>query len=138
MISSGRDFMSAQYKVLVVEDLVLAQRIALMVLKNINCDAVAASNGKIAIEMVAKQRFDLILMDLGLPDTDGVTLTMKMRAMGGWLANVPIVALTAHSDQLIRNKAGEAGIDGFYVKPMTMRVGKDIITQYLNLDLCVS
>ena len=130
--------MSAQYKVLVVEDLVLAQRIALMVLKNINCDAVAASNGKIAIEMVAKQRFDLILMDLGLPDTDGVTLTMKMRAMGGWLANVPIVALTAHSDQLIRNKAGEAGIDGFYVKPMTMRVGKDIITQYLNLDLCVS
>lgn len=130
--------MSAQYRVLVVEDLVLAQRIALMVLKNINCDAVAASNGKVAIEMVANQKFDLILMDLGLPDTDGIALTLKLRSLGGWLASVPIVALTAHSDQMIKNKASEVGIDGFYVKPMTMKVGKDIITQYLNLELCVS
>ena len=130
--------MTAQYRVLIVEDLVLAQRIALMVLKNINCDATAAASGEDAMKLIANHEFDLILMDLGLPDTDGIALTRKMRSAGGWLEKVPIVALTAHSDQQIRSQAQNAGIDGFYVKPMTMKVGKDIIRQFLNLHLCVS
>mgnify|MGYP001430871525 CR=1 FL=1 len=130
--------MTAHYKVLVVEDLVLAQRIAVMVLKNIQCDAIAASTGQVAMDIVAKEEFDLILMDLGLPDTDGIALTRKMRSQGGWLTSVPIIALTAHSDQQIKNQANNAGIDGFYVKPMTMKVGKDIIRQYLNLHQMVN
>ena len=128
--------MSGQFKVLVVEDLLLAQKIAKMVLNNIRCDAESASNGCEAIDVVKKNQFDLILMDLGLPDTDGITLTKQMRQMGGWLSEVPIVALTAHSDQHIRAQAEEAGIDGFFVKPMTMKVGTEIKRAFLEHATC--
>ncbi len=130
--------MTGQYKVLVVEDLLLAQKIAMMVLNNIRCDAQSASNGIEAIEAVKREKFDLILMDLGLPDTDGITLTRKMREFGGWLSDVPIVALTAHSDKQIRNQAQDAGINGFFVKPMTMKVGTEIKKEFLEQAICAS
>lgn len=114
-------------QVLVVEDVMIAQKIAAIILGQYGCAVVTANNGEKALEAVEKQEFDFILMDLGLPDTDGITLTQAMRAKGDWLTDVPIVAMTAHTDESFKNAATDAGITDFYIKPMTGAIAKKIL-----------
>lgn len=114
-------------QVLVVEDVMIAQKIAAIILGQYGCAVVTANNGQKALEAIDKQEFDFILMDLGLPDTDGITLTQTMRSRGGWLADIPIVAMTAHTDESFKGAASEAGITDFYIKPMTTAIAKKIL-----------
>lgn len=114
-------------QILVVEDVMIAQKIASIIFGQYGCAVVTANSGRSALEAVTNQKFDFILMDLGLPDTDGVTLTTDLRAQGGWLKEVPIVAMTAHTDSSFKGAASSAGITDFYIKPMTLAIAKEIL-----------
>ena len=118
-------------QVLVVEDVMIAQKIAAIILGQFGCAVATASNGAQALDTVGNQEFDFILMDLGLPDTDGITLTKTMRKRGGWLETVPIVAMTAHTDMSFKGAAISAGITEFYIKPMTGAVAKKILDEHV-------
>lgn len=118
-------------QVLVVEDVMIAQKIAAIILGQFGCAVATANNGATALEAIEKQEFDFILMDLGLPDTDGITLTKTMREKGGWLMDVPIVAMTAHTDESFKGAAISAGITDFYIKPMTTAVAKKILFSHV-------
>jgi two-component system cell cycle response regulator DivK len=76
-----------------------------------------APNAGQAIEIVKKQRPDLILMDINMPEVDGYTLTARMKMMPS-LIHVPIIAVTANVMRGDREKTLEAGCDGYIQKPV--------------------
>jgi CheY-like chemotaxis protein len=63
--------------------------------------------------------FTALVLDVGLPETDGYSLLKQIRALGGPVARTPALAVTAYSDSQHRQIAGEAGFDGFCSKPIS-------------------
>ncbi|HAX71735.1 MAG TPA: response regulator [Anaerolineales bacterium] len=78
---------------------------------------VEAANAKQAIEKLASEKIDLILMDINMPDMDGYTLTAEIKKMSRFAA-IPIVAVTANVMRGDREKSLEAGCDGYIQKPI--------------------
>ena len=76
-----------------------------------------AINASDALNILKKERPDLILMDINMPDMDGYTLTAKIRAMPGF-ERIPILALTANVMRGDKEKTLEAGCDGYIQKPI--------------------
>jgi CheY-like chemotaxis protein len=105
--------------VLLAEDNAVNQRLALRLLEKQGHTVVVAINGKEAVEAVARERFDLVLMDVQMPELDGLEATALIRAQeqetGG---HVPILALTAHAMKGDRERCLEAGMDGYLSKPI--------------------
>ena len=77
-----------------------------------------AENGLQAVEAIGAQPFDLVLMDLHMPELDGIGATRAIRALGGRAAKVPIVALTADAFAETRQRCLDAGMDEFLTKPV--------------------
>ncbi len=80
-------------------------------------EVLVAVNGNDALAMVAKERPDLVLMDLNLPDIDGWEVTRRLKADPS-TAGIPVIALTAHAMSGDREKALAAGCDEFDTKPV--------------------
>ena len=112
-------------KVLVVEDSKMALKIAVAILSSFNCEIFSAELGADAIELVKKHRFDIIFMDLGLPDMDGLSLSHLIRKMEGDERRTPIVALTAHSEGGLKELGSLEVLDDYLLKPIsTENVGR--------------
>jgi CheY-like chemotaxis protein len=90
----------------------------------------------LAIEAVQKQRFDLVLMDVQMPEMDGLQATAAIRAIeranGG---HVPIIAMTANAMQGDRQQCLQAGMDGYVSKPMHAQELFDAIHSLLGKSL---
>ncbi len=83
-------------RVLVVEDNTMIQRIISYILVQWQVTTHLAANGKIAVEMVSKDSYDLVLMDIMMPELDGYSATRAIRAMeGSYFRNLPIFAFSA-------------------------------------------
>jgi CheY-like chemotaxis protein len=120
-------------KVLLVEDLPLARIPAKLVLSKLNCEVEVAENGMQALELVNKNRYDVILLDIGLPDIDGIAVTLKIRQDPTCInTKTPIIALTAHQEDEYKNKCYEAGVNDFMTKPLTEEKGREIIENYIQ------
>ena len=119
-------------KILLVEDIKVAQTGAILALSELNCEVDVAETGTNALTLAGQNQYDLILMDLGLPDVDGMTLTETLRKMPEHQRGTPIIALTAHSDTNYRNDCYEIGMDGYVVKPLTVDTARDLLTRYVN------
>ncbi|SER81973.1 Signal transduction histidine kinase [Vreelandella subterranea] len=104
---------------LLVEDNAINRKVAVELLAHLGCDVVCAESGHDALAMVAAQRFHLIFMDIQLPDTDGLDITRKLRAQGGWLVEVPIVAMTAGGVEDDRQRCLKAGMNDYITKPLS-------------------
>ncbi len=91
-----------------------------------------AENGKIALALIDKNHYDLILMDIGLPDNDGGEITRRIR-LKQWKRNpsVPIVGLTAHIDAENRRRCLEAGMNAIYTKPLTPEKAAEIAYAFI-------
>ena len=105
-------------RVLVAEDNIVNQRIATRLLQNHGCRADVVANGKEAVEMIANIAYDLVLMDVQMPEMDGFAATREVRRSGGRHAAVPIVAMTANAMQGDREKCLEAGMNDYLSKPV--------------------
>ncbi len=105
-------------KVLLVEDHPINQMLAMKVLKDWNIDVALAENGLIALDMVAKDDYDLILMDISMPEMDGYTATKEIRS-GKHTADkdIPIVAMTASALIGENQKCFKAGMNDYITKP---------------------
>jgi len=110
------------FRVLLVEDNQVNQIVALRILENLGCTPVLAKNGKEALSLLSRGGFDLVLMDVQMPEMDGLTATQHIRmAETGTERHVPIFAMTARAMQGDRDMCLAAGMDGYLSKPINVR-----------------
>ena len=117
-----------QNHILVVDD----NKINLLITKkNVErikgCSCETASNGREALSMVKKKDYDMVLMDINMPDMDGFEVTRHIRLFN---PNIPILALTALNSAEIGRKATMSGMNAIITKPYVFENFRDIIRQY--------
>jgi CheY-like chemotaxis protein len=124
-------------RILLAEDNAVNQRVALSIIQRLGYGVDVANNGREAVEALRQKAYDLVLMDVQMPDMDGLEATRAIRAgehsrddfrHGG---RIPIIAMTAHSMGEHRLQCVDAGMDGFISKP----VRPDILAQELEKRL---
>ena len=104
-------------RVLLVEDDPISQEVVAAMLQNQGHTVVRADSGRQALDVLARQRFDLVLMDVQMPEMSGVELTAALRARESG-ERLPIVALTAHALKGDRERFLQAGMDDYLCKPI--------------------
>ncbi|MEM1181652.1 MAG: ATP-binding protein, partial [Acidobacteriota bacterium] len=105
-------------KLLVVEDDEVNRLVTSAKLESLGAAVETASDGRRALERLATERFDLVLMDCQIPELDGYQTTEELRRSQGPNASVPVVALTAHAHPDERTRCLEAGMNDFLTKPV--------------------
>ncbi|SDN79112.1 ATP-binding protein [Vreelandella arcis] len=105
---------------LLVEDNAINRKVATELLSRLGCEVICVENGEDALAMVEVQRVQLIFMDIQLPDKDGLEVTRELRAKGGWLTGVPIVAMTAGGAEDDRQRCLQAGMNDYITKPLSI------------------
>jgi two-component system sensor histidine kinase/response regulator len=106
-------------RVLLAEDNAVNQTLAVRLLEKRGHEVVVSENGRAALEMLSTQRFDLILMDVQMPEMDGLQATTAIRH--GELKSgkhIPIIAMTAHAMAGDKERFLDAGMDGYISKPL--------------------
>jgi two-component system, sensor histidine kinase and response regulator len=110
-------------RILVAEDNPVNQQLALHLLERRGHSAVVAENGREALSAMGQHKFDLVLMDVQMPEMGGLEATRAIRenekATG---QHVPIIAMTAHAMQGDRERCLEAGMDGYLSKPLDPKI----------------
>ncbi len=115
-------------KILLVEDNRINQMVAQRILERVGFDVEIAENGKIAVEKYAAGTYDLILMDVQMPEMNGFDATMAIRKNETNQNHIPIIAMTAHAMKGDREKCLAIGMDDYISKP----VQKDELIKKLN------
>ena len=114
--------------ILLAEDNRVNQTVASRMLGKMGHSIVVANNGHEALYLLAQQKFDLVLMDIQMPEMDGLTATQKIRegeAQGR--SRIPIIAVTAHAMKGDRERCVGAGMDGYITKPINGRALEEAI-----------
>lgn len=115
--------------VLIVEDLPDIRTMMKFLVQGYGYEVLEAADGIEAVESVQKTVPDLILMDLSLPNMDGLTATQTIRKCDG-LGKIPIIAVTAYGNSYYR-RAIEAGCDDLINKPLDFNSLEPLLEQYL-------
>lgn len=119
--------------ILLVEDNVINQKLALRMLGKRGYTVLVANNGKEAVNAYREEKFNLILMDVHMPEMDGFEATTSIRAReretGG---HIPIIAMTALAIQGDRERCLEAGMDGYVSKPISSKELFDAIDSLIS------
>ena len=105
--------------ILLAEDGVVNQEVAVGLLEMRGHCVTVADNGRLAVEALAKQNFDVVLMDLEMPEMDGMAATAAIRlSEQNSEEHIPIIAMTAHAIKGFREQCLAAGMDGYVSKPI--------------------
>jgi PAS domain S-box-containing protein len=105
-------------RVLLAEDNRINQQLMLAILKKAGHAVALANNGREAVDAMRREDFDIILMDIQMPELDGVEATRQIRALPAAKRGVPIIALTAHAMAGAKEQYLEAGMDDYVTKPI--------------------
>ena len=115
---------------LLVEDNAINRKVATGLLSRLGCEVVCAENGQDALDMAASLPVHLIFMDIQLPDMDGLVVTQHLREQGGWLADVPIIAMTAGGND--RQRCLAAGLNDYITKPLSLLALGDVLALHVS------
>jgi two-component system sensor histidine kinase/response regulator len=121
-------------KILLAEDGLINQRVAINLLQMLGHTVVVASNGREAVAAWQRETFDAVLMDVHMPEMDGYDATAAIRRqeqMSG--RHTPIIALTANAMQGDRDRCLEAGMDGYLAKPITRQQLCQALAQHVTV-----
>ena len=115
--------------ILIVDDSSINQIVAQKTLQKCGAKIRMASNGKLGLSAYINENFDLVLMDLEMPELDGFEATAMIKNTKKYQANkIPILAYTTHSYKEIKERMEEVGMDGYIGKPFTHdKVMSDIV-----------
>ncbi len=121
-------------RILVAEDNVVNQKVAVRILEKLGYRADAVANGQEAITALEKIGYDLVLMDVQMPEMNGFEATRIIRDPGSGVLrhDIPIVAMTAHALKGDRERCLEAGMDDYASKPVTALALSEILDRYLG------
>ena len=118
-------------RILLAEDNPVNQKVAKTILEKHGFQVIIANNGKEAVELLTKESFDLVLMDVQMPEMDGLEATRKIRELG---IKTPIVALTANAFEEDRKRCFEAGMDEYLSKPIKIEELLNIISNFFETE----
>ena len=107
--------------ILLAEDNEINQKVAKMLLTRSGHKVDLASNGREALAAYRKNSYDMILMDVQMPEVDGLETTRQIRQMEGNKRHIPIIAMTAHAMPVDRQNCMAAGMDDYLTKPLDAR-----------------
>jgi len=124
----------ARFKILLAEDNPVNQKVATRILAQAGFQIDAVNNGREAYDtMLAAAQYDLILMDIQMPEMDGWTATQKIREIKGIGEHIPIIAMTAHALIGDRDKCLAAGMNDYISKPIKTDEFIALLDKWLNV-----
>jgi len=139
MVDESQDSLN-KVRILYVEDDFINQIVVKNLLKSLGFeDIVVADDAQKTLKLLenSKNNFDIILMDIGLPDIDGISLTEKIRQSNFKLNSIPIIAISGNDDIVNQQKSYLAGMNGFLSKPVEkeqlLLTIKDVINKKIVL-----
>jgi len=118
-------------KTLVVDDYLMNLELTKHMLLMMDCHVDTAETGPEAIEMVKQKRYDIIFMDIQMPEMDGVEATNEIRKITENNGHIPVVALTANAIEGDREKYLDAGLDDYISKPISGERLEEILVRQL-------
>ena len=118
--ASGETTLDRKLRILVAEDNIVNQEIICMTLEDDGHYVDVVGNGVEAVQAVQEAQYDVVLMDIHMPEMDGVTAAKKIRALEGDVGAVPIIALTANAMVGDREKYIEIGMNDYASKPVAL------------------
>ena len=121
-------------RILLVEDMPLNQKVALHMLQRLGYNADVASNGRIAIESLRRQNYDIVFMDIQMPEMDGLQATRYICKEWSPPERPWIVAITANAMQGDREECLNAGMNDYISKPIRTEALMEIFNNYKNLQ----
>ena len=127
------DFTHRKARILMAEDNITNQQVALGILKKLGLAADAVANGHEAIEALKTLPYDLVLMDVQMPEMGGIEATRQIRDPHFAIPNrnIPIIAMTAHAMQGDKDRCLEAGMNDYVTKPVSPQTLADALDKWL-------
>jgi PAS domain S-box-containing protein len=129
--SAIRDKESSKIQVLVAEDNLVNQMVIKAMLEKMGCNVVLAENGMRAIEIYEENKFDIVLMDLSMPEMDGIEATATLRMRQDDASYIPIIGVTAHALREDRQRCLDAGMDDYISKPVKQDALQKILSNWV-------
>jgi CheY-like chemotaxis protein len=124
-------------RILLAEDNPVNRRLAEMMLKKMGHSVVSAENGKIALEKLIDEKFDIVLMDVQMPVMDGLSASQAIRGglgcRGGIINNpktIPIIAMTAHAIEGFHQRCIESGMNDYIAKPVRPDALREVLIRW--------
>jgi PAS domain S-box-containing protein len=122
---------SKQLRILVAEDNAVNQTVVLRMLKKMGHLPTIAHNGQEAHSLVSAESFDLVFMDVQMPEMDGLAATRSIREDEKQTGlHIPIIAMTAHAMKGDKGRCLEAGMDGYIAKPVSSQEIEEVIAKF--------
>ncbi len=118
-------------RILLAEDNIVNQEVALAMLTKLGLETDIANNGREAAELVSRNSYDIILMDCQMPEVDGFEATILIRKQTENSTQLPIIAVTANASEKDRTACLEAGMNDFLSKPYTFKHLEQVIIRWL-------
>ncbi len=121
-------------RILLAEDNEINQQVAREILENMGAKVTIAGSGKEAVDLAMREPFDLIFMDIQMPEMDGLEAARMLRAADARLRKVPIVAMTAHAMRGDREKSLNAGMNDHITKPINPDELSAMLLKWIKCD----
>ena len=125
---------AARGRVLVAEDNLMNQKVAVRLLEKVGYQTDVVTNGRLAVEAVRSNQYDLVLMDCQMPEMDGFAATAEIRRMEGKERHTIIFALTANAMLGDRERCIEAGMDDYLSKPFDLPSLQKAVDTWMGKD----
>jgi signal transduction histidine kinase/CheY-like chemotaxis protein/ligand-binding sensor domain-containing protein len=122
-------------RVLVAEDNVVNQKVAVRILEKLSCRVDVAANGREALDLLETLDYDLVFMDCQMPEVDGYDATREIRNRQGTGRHIPVVAMTANALQGDLERCLESGMDDYMSKPVTPGVFREMLERWAAVTI---
>jgi CheY-like chemotaxis protein len=119
----------SKLKILVADDNIINQRVIQTIFKHLGYEIDIAQNGREVLEMHRENHYDIILMDLLMPEVDGFAACQGIRKSHD---NVPIIAMTASDDAAKKDEAFGVGMNDYITKPVKLEVIKQMLMKWFS------
>ncbi|NQZ78182.1 MAG: response regulator [Ekhidna sp.] len=121
-------------KIIVAEDSSVIQNLTKKILSQLNYEISSVKNGQQVLDLLEKDNFDLVLLDIHMPVMDGMECAKKVRSMEGSNQQIPIVAITGNANNYTMENFEEAGINAFIPKPLNYDSVVEMVKKYTDDD----